>query len=42
MFIAIENIVDKAVDDRGLANSLIAKEDNFVFEKRRDRPAGKV
>ena len=42
MFVAIEDVVDEAVDDGGLADSLITEKDDFVFEKRGDGALGKV
>jgi hypothetical protein len=36
MFVAIEDIVDEAVDDRRLADCLIAEKDDLVFKERRD------
>lgn len=36
MLVAIEDIIDKSVDNGGLANCLISEEDYLVFEDRRD------
>lgn len=36
MFVAIENVIDKAIDDRRFANGLITEEDDLVFKERRD------
>lgn len=42
MLIAIENIIDEAVDDGRLADSLIAQKHNFVLEEGRDRALREV
>ena len=34
MLVAIEDIVDEAVDDGGLSHSLISQKYNFVFKQR--------
>ena len=36
MLVAIEDIIDKSVDNRGLADCLISQEDYLVFEDRWD------
>ena len=33
MLIAIEDVVNETIDDRGLADSLIAQEYDFIFEE---------
>jgi len=42
VFIAIENVIDEAVDDRRLSNGLITQENNLVFEQGRDSALGKI
>ena len=42
MFVAIEDVVDEAVDDGGFPDCLIAEKDDFVFEKRGDGALEKV
>ncbi len=42
MFIAIEDVVDEAVDDGGLADCLVAEEDDLVLEEGRDGALGEV
>lgn len=37
MFVAIENIVDEAVDDGRLPDCLVTEKDYLVFEQWRDR-----
>lgn len=33
MLVAVENVVDESVDDRGFTDSLIAQEDDLVLEQ---------
>ena len=42
MFVAVEDVVDEAVDDAGLADSLVSQEDDLVFEEGRDGALRKV
>lgn len=42
MLVAIENIVDEAIDDGGLAYCLIPQEDDLVFEQRRYGSLGEI
>lgn len=42
MLIAVEYVVDEAIDDGGLAYCLVAQEDNFIFEQGRDRTLGQI
>lgn len=42
MLVAIENIVDEAVDDGGFAHGLVSQEDYLVFEEGRDGALRKV
>ena len=42
MFIAIKDVIDKSVDDGGLAHSLVAKENDFVLEDRGDGALAEV
>jgi hypothetical protein len=37
MLVAVEDVVDEAVDDGGLAHCLVAQEDDLVFQQGRDR-----
>jgi hypothetical protein len=32
MFVSIKDVIDKSIDDRRLANGLVAQEDYFVLE----------
>jgi hypothetical protein len=36
MLVAVEDVVDEAVDDGGLADGLVAQENYLVFEQGRD------
>ena len=36
MLVAIEDVVDEAVDDGGLAHGLVAQEDDLVLEQGRN------
>lgn len=42
MLVAIEDVVDEAVDDGGLADGLVAQEHDFVLEQWRDGALGQV
>ena len=42
MLIAVEDVVDEAVDDGRLPHRLVPQEHYFVFQQRRDRPLGKI
>ena len=42
MLVAIEDVVDEAVDDGGLAHGLVAQEDYLVLQQRRDRALRQV
>jgi hypothetical protein len=42
MFVAIEDVVDEAVYDRGLSHCLIAQKDYLVLEQGRDGALGEV
>ena len=42
MFVSIEYVVDESVDDGGLADSLVSKEDDFVFEEGRNGAFGEI
>lgn len=42
MLVAIEDVVNEAVDDGGLTDGLISQEDDFVFEKRRNCSFGEI
>lgn len=42
MLIAIEDVINEAVDDGGFSNSLVPEEDNFIFEERRDSSLAEV
>jgi hypothetical protein len=42
MFVAVEDVVDEAVDDRRLPHCLISQEDDLVLQKRRNRSFGEV
>lgn len=36
MLVAVEDVVDETVDDRGFADGLVAQEDDLVFEEGRN------
>lgn len=36
MLVAVEDVVDEAVNDRGLAHRLVAQEHDLVLEQRRN------
>lgn len=42
MLVAIKDIIDKSVDDGGLADSLVAQENDFVLENRGDGTLAEV
>ncbi len=42
MLVAVEDVVDEAVDDGGFAHSLVAQEDDLVLEQWGDGALGQV
>lgn len=42
MFVAVEDVVDETVDDRGLTDCLVAEEDDLVLQKGRNGALGEV
>lgn len=42
MFVAIENVINEAVNDRRLSNGLITEKDDLVFEEGRNGALGKI
>jgi hypothetical protein len=42
MFVAVEDVVDEAVDDGGLAHCLVSQEHDFVFKERGDGPLREI
>lgn len=42
MLVAIEDVVNEAVDDGRLTDGLISQKDDFVFEKRRNCSFGEI
>ena len=42
MFVAVEDVVDEAVDDGGLADCLVAQKHDLVFEEGRYGAPGEI
>lgn len=42
MFVAIEDVVDEAVYDRGLAYGLVTQKDDLILKERRDGALGEI